>query len=146
MAVKSLKTTSSKVELLKNVKLFHACSNKELARIAALADEHHVEAGEVLTQEGRPGGEFFVIADGEAKATLRGKKLATLGAGSFFGEMSLLDHGPRAATITAETPMHLLVLDPRSFMSLLDEVPSVSRKILRGLAERLRLAENAPQH
>ena len=61
-----------------------------------------------------------------------------------FGEMSLLDHGPRAATIVADTPMHLLVLDPRSFVSLLDDVPSVARKILRVLAERLREVEKAP--
>ncbi len=136
----------TKIKLLKGVRLFSACNDRELARIASLVDEVDVPEGHVLTKEGTPGGEFFVIADGVATATLRKKKLATLGPGSFFGEMSILDHGPRAATITADTPMHLLVLDPRSFVSLLDDVPSVSRKIMRILAERLREVEKAPSH
>jgi CRP-like cAMP-binding protein len=137
-------TKTNKMKLLKNVRLFSACNDKELGRIAALVDEIKVEPGRVLTQEGAPGGEAFVIADGKATATLRKKKLGTLGPGSFFGEMSLLDHGPRAATITADTPMHLLVLDPRGFVALVDDVPSVGRKIMRVLAERLREVEKAP--
>jgi CRP-like cAMP-binding protein len=139
-------TKSSKIDLLKGVRLFAACNDKELGRIASLVDEIDVQPGRVLTEEGTPGGEFFVVADGKATATLRKKKLATLGPGAFFGEMSILDHGPRAATITAETPMHLLVLDPRGFVSLLDDVPSVARKIMRVLAERLREVEKAPSH
>lgn len=139
-------TKSTKIKLLKGVRLFSACNDRELARIASLVDEVDIQPGHVLTKEGQPGGEFFVVADGVATATLRKKKLATLGPGAFFGEMSILDHGPRAATITADTPMHLLVLDPRSFVSLLDDVPSVSRKIMRILAERLREVEKAPTH
>ena len=137
-------TRSNKVKLLKGVRLFSACNDRELGRIASLVDEIKVEPGRVLTKEGDPGGEAFIIADGKATATLRKKKLGSLGPGALFGEMSLLDHGPRAATITADTAMHLLVLDPRSFVSLLDDVPSVSRKILRVLAERLREVEKAP--
>lgn len=137
---------NAKVQLLRNVRLFSACTDRELGRIAALADQVEVDKGAVLTVEGKPGGEAFVIASGSATATLRGKKLARLEEGTFFGEMSLLDHGPRAATITADTPMTLLVLDPRSFMQLLEEAPSVSRKILRSLAERLREVEKAPVH
>jgi CRP/FNR family transcriptional regulator, cyclic AMP receptor protein len=144
MPFRSSKT--NKVNLLKGVRLFSACNDKELGRIATLADEINVPAGRVLTEEGTPGGEFFVVADGTATATLGGKKLASLGQGAFFGEMSLLDHGPRVATITADTPMHLLVLDPRSFTSLLEDVPSVGRKILRVMAERLREVETKPQH
>ncbi|HZN15797.1 MAG TPA: cyclic nucleotide-binding domain-containing protein [Acidimicrobiales bacterium] len=137
-------TRSNKIKLLRAVRLFSACNDRELGRIASLVDEIKVEAGRVLTKEGAAGGEAFVIAEGRATATLRKKKLGSLGPGSLFGEMSLLDHGPRAATITADTPMHLLVLDPRSFVSLLDDVPSVARKILRVLAERLREVEKAP--
>jgi CRP-like cAMP-binding protein len=137
---------SSKIDLLKNVSLFSACTNKELGTIAGLVDEVDVEPGAKLTQEGKPGGEFFVVADGTAKGTLRGKKVASYGPGSFFGEMSLLDHGPRSATIVAESPMHLLVLDPVSFNELLNEAPGVARKILRTMAERLRSVERAPTH
>lgn len=135
-----------KVQLLKQVGLFSACTTKELSKIAALADEVSVPAGAVLTQEGKPGREFFAIVDGQAKVTLRGKKLNTLGPGSFFGEMSLLDQSPRSATVTAITPMKLMVLDARNFSTLLDQAPSVSRKILRGMAQRLREVEQAPTH
>ena len=141
-----LKRKDEKIELLRNVALFRACNDKELAHIAALCDVVQMDEGTVLCEEGKVGGEFFVVADGKATATLRSQLLATFGPGSFFGEMSLLDHGPRAATVTATSPMHLLVLDPRSFMQLLDDAPSVSRKIMRVLAERLREAEKAPTH
>ena len=137
-------TKGNKIKLLKNVRLFSACNDKELGRIASLVDEVKVEKGRVLTKEGSPGGEAFIIAEGKASATLRKKTLASYGPGVLFGEMSLIDHGPRSATITADTDMHLLVLDPRSFTSLLDDVPSVARKIMRVLAERLRAVEKAP--
>jgi len=138
------RTSDQKINLLKKVWLFSACSDKELKRVASLADQIDTDEGYVLTKEGRPGVEFFVIAQGKAKVAIRNKKIATLGAGDFFGEMALLDQGPRAATVTAETPMSLLVLDARSFATLLDSTPTVSRKILKGVAQRLRAVENAP--
>jgi CRP/FNR family cyclic AMP-dependent transcriptional regulator len=132
---------NAKVELLRGVSLFSACSNRELARIASLADEIDVAEGRVLTRQGQPGTEFFVIVDGRAKVSVRGKRTRTLGPGSGFGEMSLFDQGPRSATVTALTDMHLLVLDSRSFSSLIDEIPSVAAKIFRQMAQRLRKAE-----
>ena len=139
-------TRLSKVNALKNVSLFSACTTKELAQIASLVDEVEVSEGTVLTKEGGPGREFFAIIDGQADVTLRKKKLATLGPGQFFGEMSLLDQGPRAATVTAASDMRLYVLDARSFSTLLDKHPAVARKILRGMAQRLREIESAPTH
>lgn len=136
-----------KVDVLKNVWLFSTCTNKELGRIASLVDEAEVSKGAVLTKEGAPTGhEFFAVADGKATARLRNRKLASYGPGDFFGEMSLLDQGPRSATITADTDMTLYVLDARSFGTLIDRHPPVARKILRGLAQRLRKAEKAPTH
>jgi CRP-like cAMP-binding protein len=127
--------------------LFSACTNRELRRIASLADQIEVPKGKVLTRQGDPGWECFVITEGEAKATMRGRGSATLGPGSFFGEMALLDQGPRSATVTAESDMRLLVLSSRDFSALLEEVPSVARRMMRGLAERLREAERPqPQH
>jgi CRP-like cAMP-binding protein len=135
------------VELLSRLPLFSPCTAPELRRIASLTDEIDVPEGKVLTRQGDPGSECFVIAEGEAKATMRGRGTAKLGPGSFFGEMSLLDQGPRSATVTAETDMRLLVLGSREFSSLVAEVPSVSRRIMRVLAERLREAERPqPQH
>lgn len=141
-----LKRKDEKVDLLRQVSLFRACSDKELANIASICDVVHSKEGEVLCQEGKVGGEFFVIADGKAEVTLKKKHLATVGAGSFFGEMSLLDHGPRAATVTAASDMTLLVLDPRQFDSLLKETPSVAYKVMKTLAERLREVEKTSSH
>lgn len=144
MAFKTSK--KQKVELLKNVALFSACTNKELGHIASLVDGIQVDEGVEIVTEGETGKEFFAIADGKATCTLRGKKLAAYGPGDFFGEMSLLDQGPRSATVTSDTPMNLYVLDARRFTSLLDQHPAVARKILRGLAKRLRDLEKAPTH
>ncbi len=136
----------SKTDVLQNVWLFSACTNKELSRIASLVDEAEVPKGATLTKEGATGREFFAVVDGKATAKLRGKKIASYGPGDFFGEMSLLDQGPRSATITADSDMQLYVLDARSFGTLIEKHPAVARKILRGLAGRLRKAEKAPTH
>jgi CRP/FNR family transcriptional regulator, cyclic AMP receptor protein len=133
-----------KVQLLGRVPLFTECSQKELSRIASLADEIEVDKGTVLTKEGLPGRECFVVSEGKAKATLRGKKLASYGQGDVFGEMSLLDNEPRSATITAESDMVLFVVDSRSFWGLCEEAPSVTRKIMKAIAQRLRRVEKAP--
>lgn len=136
-----------KVERLSQVQLFSTCSKRELSRIAVLADEIEVPAGRVLMRQGDPGREAFVIADGRAKATIRGKGSATLGPGDCFGEMALLHSAPRSATVTAESDMRLLVLGSRQFSELIESVPVVGRRVLAALAERLRQVERAqPQH
>lgn len=126
-----------RTQLLRGVSLFSGCSNGELKRISSLATPVNADTGEVLAKEGKPGGETFVISSGSALVTLKGKKLARLHPGDVFGEMALLEKGPRAATVTAETPMSLYVLDPREFSTLLEEVPSIGRKILSALVDRL---------
>jgi CRP-like cAMP-binding protein len=138
------KSKDAKVRLLGGVTLFSSCTKGELARIASLVDEIEAPKGKTLTREGEPGWEFFVIAEGRATARRRGRKVAEIGPGSFIGEMSLLDEGPRTATVTADTDMHLLVLSSRSFSSLMDEFPRVARRVLSGMAERVRASEQAP--
>ena len=138
--------SNTKVELLKKVPLLAACTNKELQKIASLCDDIEVDEGRILAKEGSPGSEFFVIVDGEAKVSLRKRKLASLGAGDFFGEMALLDHEPRSATVTALSPMRLLVLDSGSFHRFIRDNPDVTIKILRGVAQRLRDMEKAPKY
>jgi CRP/FNR family transcriptional regulator, cyclic AMP receptor protein len=135
-----------KIELLSAVPLFSACSQRELRRIGSLATVVDVEEGEVLTKEGSPGSDFFVIAEGKASVTLRKKRLATLKAGDFFGEMALIDTAPRAATVTAESPMRVYVIGGSDFSALLDQIPVVARKMLRAMAQRLREAEKAPTY
>jgi CRP/FNR family cyclic AMP-dependent transcriptional regulator len=101
----------------------------------------------VLTREGDSGREFFVVVDGRARVMVGDRgRIAALGPGASFGEMSLLDQRPRSATVEAETDMQLLVLDARSFSSLLEDAPSVARKVLVAMAGRLRLAEQEATH
>jgi CRP/FNR family cyclic AMP-dependent transcriptional regulator len=136
------RSKDAKVELLSNVPLFSTCSKRDLRRIAALVDEIDVPGGKVLIRQGEPGWECFVIADGEAKATVRGSGTTPLGPGDVVGEMALLDQGPRSATVTAKTDMHLLVLSSRNFSTLIDDVPLVARRVMAALARRLREAES----
>ena len=135
-----------KIERLSQAQIFSACNKRELAKIAALSDEVEVPAGRVLIREGDFGHEFFVIESGTAKATIRGRKGGTMGPGECFGEMALLHRAPRSATVTAESDMHLLVLNSREFSTLMDDVPSVARKVLAAVAERLRDAERPQPH
>ena len=87
-----------------------------------------------------------MIEAGSAKATIDGRKRGTMGPGECFGEMALLHGAPRSATVVAETDMHLLVLNSREFSTLMENVPSVGRKVLAAVAERLRDAERAQPH
>jgi CRP/FNR family cyclic AMP-dependent transcriptional regulator len=135
-----------KIERLSQVDLFSACSKQDIARIAALTDEVEVSAGRVLMRQGDVGREAFVIADGKAKATIPGKRAVMLGPGECFGEMALLHSAPRSATVTAETDMRLFVLASREFSRLIDSVPSVGRRVLAAVADRLRNAERAQPH
>jgi CRP/FNR family cyclic AMP-dependent transcriptional regulator len=135
-----------KLERLSQVQLFSACSKRDLSRIAALVEEIEVPAGRVLMRQGDPGREAFVIADGRAKATIRGKRSRLLGPGECFGEMALLHIAPRSATVTADSDMRLLVLGSRQFSELIESVPVVGRRVLAVLAERLREAERAQPH
>lgn len=130
-----------KLDQLGRMWLFSACTKRDLQVIGRASDEVSVAAGKVLTEEGRPGHEFYLILEGEASVRRNGRKVATLGAGQYFGELSLLDRGPRTATVTAETDMRLLVLGQREFNGILDEVPGLAHKVLRTMAERLRDAD-----
>jgi len=120
------------------VPLFAACSRKDLQRIARASDEAQLPTGRVLTRQGETGRECFVIVEGEVKVERNGRKIATLGPGSCIGELSLLDKGPRTATATAQTPLKVLVLGPREFAGVLEEVPGLSRKLLSSLASKVR--------
>lgn len=123
--------------LLRGIPLFDGLAQKELERISRLIDHIEVEPGEVLMREGHRGAESFIVAEGTAEVIVGGRRLAVLGPGGFFGEMSLLDFQPRSATVRAITPMHLLVLGPAQFMDLLQQ-PGVAVRVLKGVVHRLR--------
>lgn len=130
--------SDSFLDALAAVPLFSACSRKELQLIAKQGEHRTVAPGTVLVSEGSVGAEFFVVLDGQARVERHGRKVATLGAGSYFGELSLLDRAPRNATVAAETEVELVVLGQRAFDELLDSIPKFDKKLLAGLARRLR--------
>jgi CRP/FNR family cyclic AMP-dependent transcriptional regulator len=127
----------TKVDALKHAALFEDFSKKDLAELARQAEDMDVGAGTVLCKEGETGSEFFVIVDGEAEVKRKGRKIRTLGPQDFFGEIALVESVPRTATVTAKTPLHFFVLTQQSFHGLLDQHPTVERKVLRALARRV---------
>lgn len=127
----------AKIELLKSVPLFAGCSKNELRQLAKTADEIDLRQGTVLTREGRPGREFFVLIDGTAEVTKKGKKIADLGPGDWLGEIALITDSPRTATVTATSPVDVLVITDRRFRSVVETMPSIALKVLACLGERL---------
>ena len=109
--------------------------------MAELADDVEAEAGAVLIDQGRVGHECYVIQDGTAGVYVGDEHVATLGPGSMVGEMALIEHRPRSATVVAETPMRLLAFDTRHFRELLDEMPKASERVMSLLNARAQ--ENA---
>ena len=128
---------NAKIELLKTAPLFEQCSRSELNQLARIADELDLAAGKVLIREGERGREFFVIVSGEVEVRRKGRKVKDLGPGSFVGEIALLSKIPRVATVTALTPLDVLVITDRAFADLLDKSPAIAVKVARTLAERV---------
>jgi len=128
------------------VPLFSQLSQRQLNAVAKHADGVQLRKGAVLAKQGAQGLEAIIIVDGRARVEADGKAIAELGAGDVVGEMSVLDGKPRSATVIAETPVNLLVLHRRHFMSLLETVPGLPRKLLVTLCERVRQADQALTH
>jgi CRP-like cAMP-binding protein len=121
---------------LKAVPFFSGMSKNELAAVAQQTDEVDVAAGKVLTREGDFGEEFFLIDAGTAQVTRGGEPIAELGPGDFFGEMALLGEDRRNATVTATTPMSLIVMTRPSFRALDRADPEVHATVAKAIAER----------
>jgi CRP/FNR family transcriptional regulator, cyclic AMP receptor protein len=136
-------TTSEIVEHLGKVPIFSGCSKKELQTIAKQVREIQHDAGHVIAAEGEPGAGLFVIDEGEADVTIGGRKVNHMKAGDFFGEMALLDGGPRTATVTATTDITLYALTEWVFRGLLAEHPGIAMRTLETMAGRLRSATKA---
>ena len=113
----------------------------EIASVAGVASLLSVGAGHLLTRQGRRGFEFFIVLSGSARCTVDGEEVARFGPGDFFGEMSLLDDGPRSATVESSTPMDLAVVDSREFVGMLLEAPSLKTRMLVTMSDRLRSAQ-----
>ena len=123
---------------LRAVPLFSLCNKAELRLISAQSTLALMPAGTVLVRERQHGDEFFVVASGEAEVSRNGEFVTKVGPGAFFGELALLDPAPRDATVTAITDMEVYRLTSSELSTVLTEVPLVTRKVLRGMAKRLR--------
>lgn len=130
-----------KMKRLEEVSLLEGCSQRQLRAVARIAEVVEVDAGTVLARAGQAGDEFFLILDGSARVDVSPRKRAKLKPGDYFGEMSLLDGGPRSATVTADTPLRVLVIKRRDFATLLREAPDLTQSLLTTLSRRVRQAE-----
>ncbi len=126
---------------LRELAIFEGCSQKQLRSVARIARVLDAPAGTVLTRIGDPGDEFFLILDGTVSVDVLAGRPVPLRPGSFFGEMSLLDGGPRSATVVSETPVRLLVVNRGDFSVLRREVPELTQILLVTLSRRVRHAE-----
>lgn len=130
-------------EALAQVPLFSNLSPRYLRRLADLSEEHRYMEGASIVREGESGDVFFVILGGEAKVVSKaGRVVNSLVPGDFFGEISLLDGGPRTATVVAQTPMVLLGLQRSAFQEVVATEPAVAVKLLQHVAAMLRRLEH----
>ena len=129
-------------EVLGKVSLFSMLSKKDLANLARNAHERTFPAGTALTDEDQSGVTFGVIMDGQAAVTVHGQHARTLGPGEFFGEMALIDHSARSATVTAETDLRCLMFTSWVFRPFALEHPEVAWALLELMVQRVRDAES----
>ena len=131
-----------RLETLRKVSLFEGLSDRELEAVAHAAKERRFDTGDTVVVEGEGGVGFFVVAEGTARVEARGQRLGTIAPGGSFGEVALLDDaGRRSATVIAESPLRVFGLTAWQFTTLLEQHPSISVKIAKMLARRLRDAE-----
>lgn len=126
---------------LAGVPLFESFSRRHLGQLASEADEVSYRPGEHIVEEGLLGEALFVLLEGSARVLRRGRKVATLRPGDFFGELSAIDGGPRTATVVAETPLVAVRLFRRTLVGMLDREPLLAVKLLNGIARRVREVE-----
>jgi CRP-like cAMP-binding protein len=124
-------------EQLAQVPLFSSLSKKEIRQISQLATPLEQPAGAVLVKEGKVGHEFIIVLEGEIEIRKGDQVIATRGPGSYIGEIALIDHRPRTATVVATTPVSIEVIGQREFAELLADVPELSQQILATVAARL---------
>ena len=129
------------VAVLARVPLLAGFERRDLERLSRQFRERSLREGAVVTSEGESGVGFFVIVEGSANVTVGGRARGSLGPGDYFGEMALIDEGPRSATVVAATDLRCLALTPWEFRPFVEEHPTVAWAMLRTLARRLREAQ-----
>jgi len=132
------------VEMLNRNRLFEGFSKRDLATVVACSTQVEHAKGRVVMEEGRPGVGFHLILDGTASVTRQGRRLRTLGLGDSFGDIAVIDGGPRSASVAADTQLRTLSLAPWEFRPLVKEHPQLAYKLLLKLCALLREAEKRP--
>jgi CRP/FNR family transcriptional regulator len=128
------------VDLLRRVELFESFSDRDLKRLADSFKESSFAAGDVIATEGQRGVGFFVISEGTVGYTVHGDPVGSGGSGDYFGEVALIDDGPRTATVTATTDVKAYGLTSWEFRPLVEEHASIAWELLQTMAKRLRAA------
>jgi CRP/FNR family transcriptional regulator, cyclic AMP receptor protein len=131
-------------ETLARVPLLSGVGRKELGRLAQRMTARTFAAGETAIEEGRGGAGFWMIESGEAEVLVSGNAVRKLGPGDYFGEIALIDDGPRSATVVAASEMRCMGLAPWEFKAFLAEHPEAAWTVMQTLASRLREAEARP--
>ena len=130
-------------DVLAQVPLFAGVPPRFIKRLAGEMDEQRFMEGATIVRKGEPGDAFYVLVEGEARVTdENGKRLARLIPGDFFGEISLMDGGPRTATVVSETPLTALALSRKDFRGMLEAEPHVTVGLLKHAAQLLRRLEH----
>jgi CRP/FNR family cyclic AMP-dependent transcriptional regulator len=132
---------ASWLNVLAEVPLFAGLSQRHLRKVAASAQVVRLHDGRPITRAGEAGDAFFVVLDGEVSVERPGVKALMLGMGSFFGEMALLDGGPRTATVAAKGPVVCLTISRSRFLKLLRAEPAIAIAMVEELARRLRAVQ-----
>jgi CRP/FNR family transcriptional regulator, cyclic AMP receptor protein len=116
-------------------------SKRDLTRLANNAHDRTFPAGTVITEQEETGVTFGVVVDGQASVSVHGKRARTLGPGDYFGEMALIDHSFRSATITADTDLRCLMFTAWVFRPFAMEHPETAWALLEMMVQRVREAE-----
>jgi CRP-like cAMP-binding protein len=131
-------SASTRVTALATVPLFSGCTKRELGHVAKAGVERAATAGDTIANQGEMGREAFIILAGRVDVKRNGRTIVSLGDGDVVGELSLLDHGPRTASIVCSTDCTLYVIDQRHFREVIEKHPSIALKLLGTLATRIR--------
>ncbi len=126
------------VEHLRRVALFAGLTKKELEQVASAGSEVDVAAGKVLMEQGHSGSDAFIVLKGTFVVRRNGRKVAELNAGDIAAELALLDDGPRSATVECISDGSVLVIGRGQFRAVLDDIPTLTHKLLAAMAGRIR--------
>ena len=129
---------AAQLDHLKTVPMFAGCSKRELQALLRAGDEITMTAGTLVVDQGQMGREAFVVLEGQVTVRRNGRRVTSLGPGAVVGELSLLDHGPRTASVICDTDCTLFVLDQRHFQKVMEQNPQIAMKLLGTLAGHIR--------